>query len=258
MARCSVVVLDLDGTLLRSDKTISEPTRAVLRQVAERGVALITASARPRRAVRTLLPPELLAGWVILCNGSQIWRGRRLVDQREIPGAALTAFLRAVRARLPESAVGYEHGDRLFVNRPFARHWTAATETRVDFDRTRHRGALKILIDWTDAREEPWLRAALPLETRLILTDGGTLAQILPAGVGKAAAVRFALRRLRRTLADAIWFGDDHNDAELLAACPHSVAMANAPDSLRRLASHRASSNDDDGVARYLKAYFRL
>ncbi len=258
MPRCSVVVLDLDGTLLRSDKTISEPTRAVLRQVAQRGVALITATARPHRAVRTLLPPELLAGWVILCNGSQIWHGRRLVCEREIPGVALAAFLRAVQARLPEAAVGYEHGDRLYVNRPFTRHWAADTETLADFAQIRHRGALKILIDWTDPRAEPWLRAAMPPETRLILTDHGTLAQILPAGVSKAAAVRFVLRRLRRTMADAVCFGDDHNDAELLAACPHSVAMANAPASLRRLASHRAPSNDDDGVARYLRTHFRL
>jgi len=258
MAPCSVVVLDLDGTLLRSDKTISEATRGVLRKLAERGVDLVTATARPQRAVRSLLPPELLTGWIILCNGSQIRHATRLVYECEIPGGALAAIVAAVQSRLPDPTIGYEHRDRLYVNRHFVRHWPADTETLADFSAPRHDGALKVLIDWTDPTAESWLRVTIPPGTRLILTDHGTLAQIIPAEVGKAAAVRFVLQQLAKGMADVVCFGDDLNDAELFVECPHSVAMANAPAPLRRLAFHQAPGNDEDGVARYLKAYFRL
>jgi Cof subfamily protein (haloacid dehalogenase superfamily) len=258
MPPCSVVVLDLDGTLLRSDRTVSDASAELLQRLRSQGVILIIATARPRRAVRPLLPATLLDDWVVLYNGSQIWHRDRLVQEWTLAPAALRRLVEAATAACPAAPIGCEHQDQLFVTRHFDRHWSAEAERMVDVAALPATGVFKIVVDLVDAQLEMRLRAALSADCRMVVTDSGTLAQIMPAGTSKAAAVRFIVRRLERRMDEVICFGDDHNDADLFAVCAHSVAMANAPPSIRRLAAYQTSSNDEDGVARYLRTCYRL
>ena len=258
MARCSVLVLDLDGTLLRSDKTVSAASTAVLTQLQRQGVVLVIATARPRRAVWPLLPAALLGDWVVLYNGSQIWHRGRLVQEWTLAPAALQRVIGAARAACPAAPVGCEHRDRLYVTRHLSRHWPAKADQKVGVAALPTAGVLKVVIDLVDPQLEARLREALPADCRMVTTDGGTLAQIMPAGTSKAEAVRAIVGRLGRRMDDVICFGDDLNDADLLAACAHPVAMANASAEIRRLAAHQAPGNDEDGVARYLTTYYGL
>jgi 5-amino-6-(5-phospho-D-ribitylamino)uracil phosphatase len=255
---CSVVVLDLDGTLLRSDKTVSRASATLLRQLQGQGVILVVATARPPRAVWPLLPATLLDGWVVLYNGSQIRQQGRLVQEWTLASTALARLVEVARAACPAAPIGFEHQDQLFVTRHFGRHWPRKSDRRVGVAALPMTGVLKVVIDLVDPRLEACLRDSLPLGCRLVVTDGGQLAQIMPAEASKGAAVRWIVRRLARTMDEVMCFGDDDNDADLFGACPHSVAMANASPAVRRLAAHQTSSNDEDGVARYLKAYFGL
>ncbi len=256
MAPCSVVVLDLDGTLLRSDKTVSAASLRVLQRLQGRGVALVIATARPRRAVWPLLPAPLLKDWVVLYNGSQIWHRELLAQEWTLAPDSVRRLVAAAIADGPTAPIGCEHNDRLLVSRHFTRHWPPAMEQKVGIAALPLAGVLKMVIDLADPRLEARLRAELPADCRMIVTDGGTLAQIMPAGTGKAEAVRAIAGRLGRGLDDVICFGDDANDADLFAACAHSVAMANAVPSVRRLAAEQTASNDEDGVARYLEKHF--
>jgi 5-amino-6-(5-phospho-D-ribitylamino)uracil phosphatase len=258
MALPAVIVLDLDGTLLRSDKTLSAPTESVLQRLQARGCALVIATARPRRAVVNVLPAWLRAGWVILYNGSQIWLGDQLVCELTISRASLAAILETVRVGFPDAAVGFESGDQLYTNRHFIRHWPADSEEVVDLTTFPLTDTPKIVVDLIDPRLVPLLRGAMPPDCRLLVTDGAMLAQLVPRAAGKAAAVHAILPHLGKTVADVLCFGDDANDAELFAAFPQSVAMANATAALRQAASYHTMSNDEDGVAQFLTVHFDL
>ncbi len=258
MTPCSVVVLDLDGTLLRSDKTVSSASVRVLQRLLGRGVALVIATARPRRAVWPILPAPLLRDWVVLYNGSQVWHREILMQEWTLAPAAVRRLIEICRAACPAAAIGCERDDRLFVTRHFTRHWAAAMEEKVGVAALPAGGVLKTVIDLPEPALEARLRADLPAGCRMVITDGGTLAQIMPAGTSKAEAVRSIVARLRKPMDEVICFGDDENDADLFAACAHSVAMANACTAVSRLATHRTASNDEDGVARFLEAHFQL
>ena len=56
MGNIRMVVTDLDGTFLRSDKTISAYTAGVIRKLRQRGILFVAATARPVRAVKGVLP----------------------------------------------------------------------------------------------------------------------------------------------------------------------------------------------------------
>ncbi len=51
-----MVVTDLDGTLLRDDKSISAYTEKIIENVRQRGILFVIATARPIRAVKKFLP----------------------------------------------------------------------------------------------------------------------------------------------------------------------------------------------------------
>ncbi len=192
----------------------------------------------------------------MLYNGSQIWHRELLIQEWTLAPVSVRRLVAATREASATAAIGCEHNDRLFVTRHFTRHWPAAMEQKVGIAALPDAGVLKIVIDLADPQLEARLRAGLPADCRMVVTDGGTLAQIMPAGTSKAEAVRAIVGRLQRRMEDVICFGDDDNDADLFSACIHSVAMANASPAVRRLAAAQTASNDEDGVARYLESHF--
>ena len=64
MGNIRMVVTDLDGTFLRSDKTISAYTAGVIRKLRQRGILFVAATARPVRAVKGVLPNFPLDGGI--------------------------------------------------------------------------------------------------------------------------------------------------------------------------------------------------
>ena len=78
-----LIITDLDRTLLRSDKTISEYTAEVLRRCREKGIMLAYATLRPAHAinnVKAMAAPD----FVIADGGAEIWQGEQLVFRNPI------------------------------------------------------------------------------------------------------------------------------------------------------------------------------
>ena len=109
-----VLALDLDDTLLRSDKSLAPSTRELLAEWRTRGNRIVIATGRPPRSAGESLPEELwdtpwacYNGAEILLNGSSIYRDLLAVaDARFIVESLQTA--------LPDLAVGLEMDDVLY------------------------------------------------------------------------------------------------------------------------------------------------
>ena len=67
-----LIAFDLDGTLLRSDKSISPRTVRALQAASQKGVLLVPATGRLYRSVPQALQDSPLMRYMILCNGAQI------------------------------------------------------------------------------------------------------------------------------------------------------------------------------------------
>ena len=67
-----LVATDLDGTLLRDDKTINDCTRSVLDAVQERGVHVVPVTARQPRGLTHIADACGLSGWSICANGALV------------------------------------------------------------------------------------------------------------------------------------------------------------------------------------------
>ena len=78
------------------------------------------------------------------------------------------------------------------------------------------------------------------------------LLEIVDKSVSKATGIKILLKHYGFTLEEAIAFGDNYNDTEMLELIPQSVAMANAPDDVKKLAAAVTDSNEDSGIYTYL------
>lgn len=80
--------------------------------------------------------------------------------------------------------------------------------------------------------------------------------EIVAKGVNKAAGLDFLCQRCGIDTAQTIAFGDGYNDIDMLECAGIGIAMANAPDDVKRHADKITRSNDDNGIAVALKEIF--
>ncbi|MGW3934849.1 HAD family hydrolase [Streptomyces phaeochromogenes] len=251
-----LVATDLDGTLLRSDDTVSERTREALAAATAAGSAHLVVTGRAVPWTRHILDELGYEGLAVCGQGAQLYDAgaHRLLTSvtldRQVAGLALAKI---------EAEVG-----------PLA---LAASRDGVDGDVLigpgyRVLGQLKA-VPFTDVAEL-W---AAPLTKMYIqhpeLTDdelaaaaraaagglvsvvmaGEGIVEILPLGLSKATGLSLAARRLGVKAAETIAFGDMPNDIPMFAWSAHGVAMANAHQELKAVADEMTLSNDEDGIA---------
>jgi hydroxymethylpyrimidine pyrophosphatase-like HAD family hydrolase len=70
--------------------------------------------------------------------------------------------------------------------------------------------------------------------------------------VSKATGIEVMLRHFGLTAAEALSFGDNYNDLEMLRYTGRSVAMGNAPEDVKKAATDVTEANTEDGIYRYL------
>ena len=89
-----MIVTDLDGTLLKDDKSISTYTENVIKQLSNRGILFVVATARPIRAVKTFLP-RINYDAAIFHNGAVVMDHETLLKNLGVknPGKIVNAIL---------------------------------------------------------------------------------------------------------------------------------------------------------------------
>ncbi len=91
-----------------------------------------------------------------------------------------------------------------------------------------------------------------------IVNSCDTILVFLEKGVTKKNAVEFLLKRLNISKEEAIAFGDNENDIEMIKYVGCGIAVCNATDEVKKSAKFITDSNNDDGVAKALNKIFDL
>lgn len=105
---------------------------------------------------------------------------------------------------------------------------------------------------WTDTIEAT-LKAQFPQYE--IVKSSNALLEIMPGGTTKGEAVKriCALRDISPK--DAVAFGDNYNDVEMLELVGHGYLMSNAPELLKKHLPRHTADHDHDGIAEALAAH---
>ncbi len=236
------IITDLDDTLLRRDKTISAFTAQTLRQCREKGVKLMLATARGESA-KDLAPFEWFDGQVLM-NGALAIADGRAIFQRLMAPQAFVPFLTALdRAGIQAAAeMGGAHYANFHVpNRAYALTAFGSLKEAV--------AKLYAIVDTPHKKEV--VRKTLPRGLYAHFTKDD-YAVVTHGEARKINAIAALLKHWGLSLAEALAFGDDGNDIDMLAQCGVGVAMGNALDAVKAAADESCGDCDEDGVANWL------
>lgn len=238
------IILDLDGTLLRSDGSVSDYTLEVLKECKRRGILIIVATARfwfKAEKYLNMISPD----YAILADGTQIYQSGVMVwgqplEKQQSDGIIKelvqkkSSFVTSVGKALLCSDAGIEEKWR----------------TSYDFAKMPDNPVYKIaavLRGHDEAKE-----LAERYSSRLYSYRGEDLYGFANGNSGKYQAVRALGELLQIGLEDMIAFGDDENDYEIMKKVGRGVAVENAIPVIREIADDITDSNDNDGVAKYI------
>lgn len=264
MSRPRLVATDFDGTLLRSDLTLSPRTRRVLRAAEAEGIEVVVVTARPPRWMDQYADAIGAHGTVLCANGAFVYDvpRRTVVEQHPLDDALLASTAQRLRSALPEIVLAAETAvgmvrEEGFLPDPHVRDLPNSVAGVVErVEQTPHAcGKLIARCPSVDA-EQFIAEAARVVGAAANLAYSGAvgLAEITAPEVTKAAALqRFCAER--GIQAEDVWaFGDMPNDIPMLSWAGRGYCVAGGHPEARAAASHACPGNDEDGVAAAIEA----
>lgn len=253
--RMKVIITDLDRTLLRTDKMLSDYTAGVLADCQKRGMKVVFATARPVRTVARYLE-QVACDAVIYHNGAFAEvAGKRVGEPHLISIAEVRELLGRLRVERPNRKLSVEIADTLYANFDVKEFWSYTGAVESDFTDLPERDADKILIEVRSSKECEELDGMLWDEVYGETADG-KLYLVMNRKATKFGAVQDLAEYWGIPAEDMIAFGDDVNDIGMLKGCGIGVSVANGLEEVREASDLIAETNDEDGVAVFLENFY--
>jgi hypothetical protein len=258
-----MVAIDLDGTLLNSDKEITQTTATILRAAREQaGLKIILATARPPRSVMPFYDLLDLDTPMINYNGALVIDPtcQHVLMHRPIPAKVCRGIIQLARRTYGEVLVSAEVMDHWFTDRfdpayntetgrLFSPDTVAPVESWTDQSMTKllFLGAPARLPEVAEAihREFPHQVTIVQMEDYML--------QVMHATVSKAQALRVVAAEMHVRRNQVMAIGDNANDVGMLQWAGVAVAMANAAPQALAVADHVADHHDADGAAHAIR-----
>jgi Cof subfamily protein (haloacid dehalogenase superfamily) len=257
MSRIAVVVSDVDGTLVTRDKTLTDRAKAAVRRLHDAGIGFTITSSRPTIGMRFLIEPLAITLPVGAFNGSCIVDPQlHVIEQHLIPPSAAQRSLDVLNEfgadiwLFTSDLWLTRHGDGEYV--PHEKRAIRADPTIVGDFAPYLSAACKIVGASADAallqRCEVSMQQALGAEAMAVRSQSYYL-DVTPPGCDKGTFVQ-AIAERQGISADAIaTIGDMQNDLAMFKNSGVSIAMGNATDDVKKLATHVTASNENEGFA---------
>lgn len=260
-----MVATDLDGTLLRSDGTVSDRSRAALRAAADSGLLVAFVTGRPPRWLDVLVEETGYVGVAVGANGAVLYdvTEERLISAHLLPPELMIELGSELRAEFGEVAFAVEYGDGFAaepdyvhdweINPPYDRRGVPIAQPLVGpLSQIAAEPAVKLLAKDRDADADAFLAAAVAMVgERATITHSSSfgLLEISAYGVTKATGLAELAESAGVAPHEVLAVGDMPNDLPMLQWAGRAYAVANAHPDVIEVADEVIASNDEDAVA---------
>jgi Cof subfamily protein (haloacid dehalogenase superfamily) len=264
-----LIALDLDGTLLKDDKTISDYSKEIIAKAKAAGHIVCIATGRPFRSSSMYYDELQLTTPIVNFNGAYVHHPKNdqwgtyhttldLKVVKEIIDVAEKHNIHNMLAEIIDDVYFHYHDEKLLdvfsMGNP---------EVKIgDLRKNLGNDVTSILIHAAEEDVEK-IRTYLT-EVHAEVVDHRRWAapwhviEIIKSGMNKAIGLDRIASYYHIPAERVIAFGDEDNDIEMLAYAGHGVAMGNAIDKVKAVANKETRTNEEDGVAHYLKDVLSL
>lgn len=246
-----MILIDLDKTLLRSDNSISEYTKRMIKKCQECGILVGIVTARYWIGAEQYIR-ELRPDYEITTDGTLICKRGALIYSCTMSGSFANQIIQDLRSFDPQIEITVATGRQVLWN---SRHISQSEKLHKavfnDFSKPFYYQVNKIAAELSDHAIAAQI--ADKNRCRLQCYREENLCAFLPRNSGKIQAILALAKLLNFSLNDIVSFGDDINDVKMLEICGTGVAVSNAVMEAKNAADFVTASNDEDGVASWIE-----
>ncbi|WP_187284790.1 HAD-IIB family hydrolase [Streptomyces sp. uw30] len=263
--RPRLIATDLDGTLLRDDKSVSPRTIAALAAAEEAGIEVFFVTGRPARWMNVVSDHVHGHGLAICGNGAAVVDlhggpgAHRFVKVRELARENALDAVRLLREAAPGTVYAVEQTYGFYQEPDYPKlHMEIPDELAPAEDHLSPDApgagepVLKILAYHPTLDPDGFLtvaRLAIGDRANVTRSSPSALLEISGPGVSKASTLALCCAERGISHEEVVAFGDMPNDVEMLTWAGQSYAMGNAHPDVVAAASGRTVANNEDGVA---------
>ncbi|WP_196246300.1 Cof-type HAD-IIB family hydrolase [Lacticaseibacillus zhaodongensis] len=255
----AVVFFDLDGTLMRDDKTVGSQTLQALRDLVKNGNLPVIATGRDLWEIRGLLTQTGI-DTAVAGNGASIFLHGKLIANQHIAPALVTALSEQAAKDGLVVAWYNESGAVLSgVNELVRGNYSDVQQELppVDAEYYRHAQATRMLIFAADDAGGQAVRDryAQQFPELQFYRDSPFDLDLIERRLSKASGLKILLAQPELTGWTTYAFGDGDNDLPMATVVQHVVAMANASAQYKAAAEFVTASNMAGGIEKGLRHY---
>lgn len=257
-----LVALDVDGTILHEDETVSPGVRDAVRAVADAGHEVTLATGRSWGSTQPVLESLGLEPELLVCANGALVMERDATDPTGYRRAHVETFdpepvLRLVREHLPDGRFLVENPDGFRLYTRGMGDWNLDYAREVEFEEFAGQLATRVVVVSPDHDDEEFFRIVESMGLHRVSYSVGWTAwlDIAPDGVNKATGLE-RIRERHGVPRDRLFaVGDGRNDIDMFewaGAEGRAVAMGQAPDEVKAVATDVTGSVVEDGLAQAL------
>lgn len=260
------VALDLDGTLLTSDKKISDINKEILKYLENRGVKIFIVTGRTYVSAKPFAQELGIDSSIIAYNGAKVvdYKNDKIIfelplEEKYSKKVIELAKNRGFHINLYQDNKWYVEELENDETRHYAKH-TGLTPVKKSFDDFEDYSMTKITIQNMENSKE---FNEFCDEVKTLFGDNVYTAksqtflfEVLNKNVNKGLILEKVLKSHGISVDECVAFGDANNDLEMLKIVKYGVAMGNSDIELKSQVNYTTDTNDNNGVAKFLKKYF--
>ena len=260
------VFIDMDGTLLKSDHSVSEVNRHAIQKLLNKGVLVVLISARPLHGILPISKGVVTDDMpIVSLNGSYILHKGAIIYEAPIPVAETISVHTALEG-YDVSTMYYSRMEWFAeIDNDLIKKEQKITPVEIQilpFNdmllkwEQQNAGPNKILI----AGDKELIKE---IEQKLIDLHGknlniyksqATYLEVMSPDASKAKAITLIIDKYGINKNEIIAIGDNYNDKGMIEFAGTGVAMGNAPEEIKLIADYVTDTNNNDGVAKALYA----
>lgn len=265
MKNKKLIAIDLDGTTLMNNATLSKKTISALKRLSKNGHHIVIVTGRPWRMTEAFYKKLNLETPTVNFNGGLVhlpyknWDGEHetSIDKQYILN------LMNEKLNLELDFISIENKNCFLIDNFHSVDPSFFGDTHFKEENRLTKKNLKIspnsilVATKLDKKKDLSLHLHETFKNHLDVNPWGGLngiLEIIPAGINKAYGIKKIANHLQIPLEDTIAFGDELNDIELLKTVGLGVAMANSRNEIKEVADDvTKKTNNEDGVVDYLE-----
>ena len=261
------IFIDIDGTLTNSKREVTTVTKEAIKRIINMGLKVVICSGRGNKYVQNKAKEANTSQYIITSNGAQIYnfKEREALYEKGINKDTLKNVIEFIN----KNEIG------CILNCPTIRYSNKYLKRMMDpeelkfnnFDEindkvflqlvveTNSYNSMKVVIEYINKYKDIHVLNISRNYIKGITTDNKYYIDVNNVDVNKGNAITKFLNIFNISKDDALCFGDHINDTDMFYACKYKIAMENANDELKRIATYVTLKNDENGVAYFLNNY---